>query len=248
MLLKNKIGVVTGAGSGMGRAASLAMAREGATVVLAGRTKEKLDAVVKEIEKAGGAAIAVSTDVSIRDELARLIKVVEDEFGRLDLAFNNAGGHDDFKPIDQTSEEESERVIDLNFKAVYYGVKYQVELMLKNDGGQIVNNGSIFGLKGMAGIAHYTASKFAVVGLTRAVALEYASHKIRVNCICPGATETPNFLRVTGGDAHALDSIIPMQRTGKPEEIAEAVVWLMSDKASYVTGSVLSVDGGMFAG
>jgi NAD(P)-dependent dehydrogenase (short-subunit alcohol dehydrogenase family) len=248
MQLTDKIGVVTGGGSGMGRAAALAMAREGATVVLAGRTLEKLEVVRSEIESTGGRALAVPADVSKREEVKRLIGLVEKKFGRLDLAFNNAGGHADMKPIDQTTEEESEWVIDLNFKAVYYGVKYEAELMLKGGGGRIVNNASIFGLKAMPGIAHYTASKFAVIGLTRAVALEYASRNIRVNAVCPGATETPNFMKATGGDAHAFDNFIPMRRIGRPEEVAEAVVWLMSDKASYATGAVLSIDGGMYAG
>lgn len=248
MLLKDKIGVVTGGGSGMGRAAALAMAREGAVVVLAGRTLAKLQAVCGEIKSAGGQAMPVQTDVTRREEIRHLITTVEQKFGRLDLAFNNAGGHADIKPIDRTDDEESEWVIDLNFKAVYYGVKYQVESMLKSGGGSIVNNSSIFGLKGMPGIAHYTACKFAVVGLTRAVALECATRNIRVNAVCPGATETPNFFSSTGGDAHAFDEYIPMRRIGQPHEVAEAVVWLLSGKAAYVTGSVLSVDGGMFAG
>ena len=188
MQLKDKIGVVTGGGSGMGRAAALAMARE---------------------------------------------------FDRRDPAFNNAGGHADMKPIDQTSEEEPGWVIDLNFKAVYHEVKYEGEFMLKGGGGRIVNNASTFGLKAMPGIAHYTASKFAVVGLTRSVALEYASRNIRVNAICPGAT---------GGDALAFGNFIPMHRIRRPEEVAEAVECLMSDKTSYATGSVLSIDGGMYAG
>lgn len=248
MQLNGKIGLVTGGGSGMGRAAALAMAREGATVVLAGRTAEKLRAVCGEIEAAGGKALAVPADVSKKEELRRLTDLVEKRFGRLDLAFNNAGGHAEMKPIDQTDEAEAEWVIDLNFKAVYYGVKYQVELMLKGGGGRIVNNSSIFGLKAMPGIAHYTASKFAVIGLTRAVALECAAKNIRINAVCPGATETPNFLKLTNNDAHAFDGYIPMHRIGRPDEVAEAVVWLMSDKSTYVTGAVLSVDGGMFAG
>ena len=245
MLMNNKVGLVTGAGSGMGRASALALAREGAIVVLAGRGEDKLRAVQQEIIEAGGKAEIKSTDASRREEQAALVKFVEERFGRLDFAFNNAGGHADFKPIDQTSEEESEWVIDLNFKGVYYGVKYQVEAMLRSGGGSIVNNASIFGLRGMPGIAHYVAAKHAVVGLTASVAKEYAGKNIRVNAVCPGATDTPNFMRSAGGDVHMLDGAIPMGRIGQPHEVADAVLYLLSDKAAYVTGASLSVDGGM---
>jgi NAD(P)-dependent dehydrogenase (short-subunit alcohol dehydrogenase family) len=248
MLLENKIGVVTGGGSGMGRAAAIAMAREGAAVVLAGRTRDKLEAVCREIETTGGQAVAKPTDLTQRSQIKALMDFVKGRFGRLDLAFNNAGGHSDFKPIDKTSEDESEWVIDLNLKGVYYCAKYEIELMLNNGGGSIVNNSSIFGLKAMPGIAHYVACKFGVIGLTRALALEYADKNIRVNAVCPGATQTPNYMRTSGGDIHAYDDYIPMHRLGQPEEVAEAVVWLMSEKAGYATGAILSVDGGMFAG
>jgi NAD(P)-dependent dehydrogenase (short-subunit alcohol dehydrogenase family) len=247
MIMKDKVGLVTGGGSGMGRAAALALAREGALVVLAGRGEDKLAAVRDEIVQAGGQAEIRCADVSRREDNEALVAFVESRFGKLDFAFNNAGGHADFKPIDQTSVEESEWVIDLNFKGVYYGVKYQVEAMLRNGGGAIVNNASIFGLRGMNGIAHYVASKHAVVGLTRAVAKEYADRNIRINAVCPGATETPNYMRSTNGDVHLLDDMIPMRRIGQPDEVAEAVVWLLSGKAGYVTGTTLSVDGGMTA-
>ncbi len=229
----------------MGRAAALALAREGAHVVLAGRGEDKLVAVRDEIVNAGGRADIRVADVSRRDDNQALVSFIESRFGRLDFAFNNAGGHADFKPIDQTPVEESEWVIDLNFKGVYYGVKYQVEAMLRSGGGAIVNNASIFGLRGMNGIAHYVASKHAVVGLTCAVAKEYAERNIRVNAVCPGATETPNYMRSTNGDVHLLDDLIPMRRIGQPHEVADAVVWLLSAKAAYVTGATLSVDGGM---
>jgi NAD(P)-dependent dehydrogenase (short-subunit alcohol dehydrogenase family) len=245
MLMDNKVGLVTGAGSGMGRAAALALAREGAIVILAGRGEDKLAAVKKEVEAAGGRAEIKPADVSRREDNQALVAFAEARFGRLDFAFNNAGGHADFKPIDQTSVEEAEWVIDLNFKGVYYGVKYQTEAMLRAGGGAIVNNASIFGLRGMDGIAHYVASKHAVVGLTRAVAKEYAQRNIRVNAVCPGATQTPNYMRSTGGDVHLLDDAIPMRRLGQPEEVAQAVVFLLSGQGSYVTGAVLSVDGGM---
>jgi len=245
--MKDKVGLVTGGGSGMGRAASLALAREGATVVLAGRTEASLLAVRDEIARAGGQAEIRVADASCREDNEALVAFVESRFGRLDFAFNNAGGHADFKPIDRTPVEESEWVIDLNFKGVYYGVKYQVEAMLRTGGGAIVNNASIFGLRGMSGIAHYVAAKHAVVGLTRAVAQEYAARNIRINAICPGATETPNYMRSTGGDIHLLDDMIPMRRIGQPDEVAEAVLYLLSDRSAYVTGTTLSVDGGMTA-
>lgn len=248
MELAGKFGIVTGAATGMGRASALAMARQGATLLLVGRRVAPLEAVQREIETLGGRAFTRSADVSIRSEIRDAINDAVDRFGHLDLAFNNAGGHSDFKSIEKTSEDEADWVIDLNFKGVYWGVKYQVEHMLANGGGAIVNNASIFGLKGIAGIAHYVASKHAVVGLTRAVALECAKDGVRINAICPGGTETPNFLRVTDGDVHAMDSLVAMGRIGQAEEIANAVVWLMSKRASYVTGAVLSIDGGMSAG
>lgn len=245
--MQDKIGLVTGAGSGMGRAAALALAQAGATVVLAGRTADKLLSVREEIVAAGGQAEIRTADVSRRDDNEALVAFVEARFGRLDFAFNNAGGHADFKPIDQTSVEESEWVIDLNFKGVYYAVKYQIESMLRHGGGSIVNNASIFGIRGMDGIAHYVASKHAVVGLTRAVAKEYAKRNIRVNAVCPGATQTPNYMRSAGDDVHLLDAVIPMGRIGQPDEVGSAVLWLLSDQARYVTGATLSVDGGMAA-
>ncbi|MCP3713203.1 SDR family oxidoreductase [Paraburkholderia sp. CNPSo 3274] len=247
MLMNGKSGLVTGGGSGMGRAAALRLAAEGAAVVLAGRTEDKLVAVRDEVVAAGGVAEIKVTDASRREDQKALVEYVEARFGRLDFAFNNAGGHAEFKPIDETSPDEAEWVIDLNFKGTYYGVKYQVEAMLRAGGGAIVNNASIFGLRGMGGIAHYVAAKHAVVGLTRAVAREYSGRNIRVNAICPGATETPNYMRVTGGDVHLLDDMIPMRRLGQPHEMAEAVVYLLSDRSTYVTGATLSVDGGMTA-
>lgn len=248
MAFTNKIALVTGAGSGIGRAVAIALARESATVVLAGRTLDKLEAVAAEIAAAGGTAVARAADVAVRAENEALVDWTVARFGRLDLTFNNAGGHGDFTPLHEIAVDEAEWVIDLNFKAVFYGVRAQTAAMLRTGGGAIVNTASIFGLKGVAGISHYVAAKFAVVGLTKSAALDYVRSGIRINAICPGATETPNLLRVTGGDAHALDHLVPMGRLGQPAEMAEAVVWLLSDKAAYVTGAVLSVDGGMAAG
>lgn len=242
-----KVGLVTGAGSGMGRAAALAMAREGADLLLVGRRATLLDAVAWEVEALGGRAAIYPGDVTLRATCRGAVEHCVRELGRLDLAFNNAGGHGNPAPIDTVDEAEEDHYLTLNLNAVYWGVKYQVAQMRQAGGGAIVNNASIFGLKAMGGIAYYTAAKFGVVGLTKAVALECADAGIRVNAVAPGGTETPNFLRVMG-DAHAMDAAVPMRRIGQPAEVADAVVWLMSDQASYVTGAVISVDGGLSAG
>lgn len=247
LLLEGKVGLVTGGGSGMGRAAALAMARAGASVMLVGRREKLLAEVAAEIEALGARADIHAGDVTQRAVCRDMVSKCVSSLGALDLAFNNAGGHGDPTPIDALDEDEEDHYLALNFNAVYWGVKYQVAAMRQVGGGAIVNNASIFGLKGMAGLAHYTAAKFGVIGLTKAVALECANAGIRVNAVAPGGTETPNFMRVMG-DAHAMDSSVPMGRIGQPDEVANAVVWLMSDQASYVTGAVLSVDGGLSAG
>lgn len=246
--MSGKAAMVTGAGSGMGQAAALALARAGAAVLLAGRRVEPLDAVRDRIREAGGTAVSFPVDLSSREGVRSAVDAAVDAFGALDLAFNNAGGHGTPTPIDQVPEAEEDYFVRLNFLSVYWCVKYQVERMRVQGKGAIVNNASIFGLKGAGGIAYYAASKFAVVGLTKSVALECADAGIRVNAVAPGATQTPNFLRVMDDDPHAMDHMVPMGRIGQPDEVAEAVVWLLSDRAAYVTGSVLSVDGGLSAG
>lgn len=232
----------------MGRAVALKLASQGAKFVLNGRDHNKLQAVANEIAELGAPARVQPGDISRRSVISELMASVGDEFGRIDLAFNNAGGHDSFKPLHTIPDTESESVIDLNFKAVYYCMHEQLKWMNAQSSGVIVNNASIFGLKGVPGIAHYVAAKHAVIGLTRSAALDYAGRGIRINAICPGATETPNLLRVTGGDGHAFDDVIPQGRLGQPPEVANAVAWLMSDEACYITGAALSVDGGMAAG
>ncbi|MDE2410722.1 MAG: SDR family oxidoreductase [Sphingomonadales bacterium] len=245
--LDGRHAMVTGAGSGMGRAAALAIAGAGAKVLLVGRREAPLLEVCAEIAARGGQAVAFPADVATRAGVRAAVDAAVSSFGSLDLAFNNAGGHGDPIPIESVADDEEDYYINLNFRSVYHCVKYQVAEMRRGGRGAIVNNASIFGLKGMGGIAYYAASKFAVVGLTKSVALECAAAGIRINAVAPGGTETPNFLRVMG-DAHAMDGVVPMRRIGQPREVADAVVWLLSDQASYVTGAVLSIDGGLSAG
>jgi len=248
MRFSGQIAVITGAATGIGEATSLALAVEGATVILAGRTAAPLEALAAKITAQGGKADARPTDVTNRHDLEALMADIEARHGRLDLAVNNAGGHNDFQPLHQTSPDESDWVFALNLIAVYNGMRAQIALMLKSGGGAIVNTASIFGLKGVAGIAHYVAAKHGVIGLTRAAALDYAQANIRINAICPGATETPNLLRVTHGDKDALNGLIPMGHLGQPQDMASLVTFLLSEDARYITGSHFSADGGMSAG
>lgn len=176
-----------------------------------------------------------------------MVQLAMDRYGRLDAAFNNAGLQREFNAVHDTPVEDLSEVIDINLKGVLYMMKYETAAMLQSGGGAIVNNSSIFGLKAMPQTAYYVAAKHGIVGATRAVALDYAAQGIRVNAICPGPIKTPSFDRVTGGDDHMYDSGVPMQRIGRPEEITSAVLWLLSEQASYVTGTTLSVDGGMSA-
>jgi len=248
MSFQGKIALVTGAGSGIGEATALALAAKGVTVILAGRTPAPLDALAARITASGQNAQARPTDVTNREDLEALIADIEAQHGRLDLAVNNAGGHNDFKPLHETPADESDWVFNLNLISVYNGMRAQIALMLKSGGGSIVNTASIFGVKGVAGIAHYVAAKHGVIGLTRAAALDYATSNIRINAVCPGATETPNLLRVTGGDKNALNGLIPVGRLAQPEQIASLITYLLSEDASYITGASFSADGGMSAG
>lgn len=243
----NKVVLVTGGGSGMGRDVSLTLASKGARIIIGNRNAQAGQAVVEAIKKAGGQAAFKATNIASAQECEALVQFAIDTYGRLDAAFNNSGIQRDFSPIHETSIEDVSETIDVNLKGVLYLMKYETAAMLKNDGGSIVNNASIFGLKGMANTPEYIASKHGIVGATRAVALDYARQNIRVNSVCPGPIKTPGYDRVTGGDDHMYDDGVPMHRIGQMSEVTAAVVWLLSDNASYVTGTELSVDGGMAA-
>ena len=246
--LEDRVALVTGGSTGIGRASALAFAREGANVVISDIDVAGGEETVKMIEKAGGGAIFVKADVSNAIEVKVLINKAIETYGRLDYAHNNAGieGTPGISTVGYT-EENWDRVININLKGVWLCMKYEIPQMLKQGGGAIVNTSSVGGLVGAGpGFSAYVASKHSVVGLTKAAALEYATAGIRVNTVCPGPTNTPMMQRTTTADPNgeAERGSTPMGRVGTPEEVAEAVVWLCSDEASFVTGLIMAVDGG----
>jgi NAD(P)-dependent dehydrogenase (short-subunit alcohol dehydrogenase family) len=256
--LEGKVALVTGAASGIGRAVALAFVREGAGVALLDRREDALAAVREELSAAGAAGGAVSVHVSDVSDAASVERAVADAVaahGRLDAACNNAGVTQPSRATHETAEETYDRVMAVNVKGVWLGMRAQLRHMLAaGGGGAIVNTASIAGLKGTPGMSPYSAAKHAVVGLTRTAALEYATRGVRVNAVAPGTVETPmvaEFVRQSGGDDRLMDEVLsghPMGRGGQAEEIAAAVVWLASPQASFVTGHVLVVDGGYTAG
>ncbi len=248
--LENKVALVTGGGSGIGRACALAFAREGAKVVVADIMERGGKETVQMIKEAGGESIFVKTDVSKTADVEALVKRAVDTYGRLDCGINNAGIEGINAPTADYTEENWERVININLKGVWLCMKYEIPEMQKQGGGAIVNMASVAGLVGFQGMPAYCASKGGIIQLTKVAALEYAKSGIRVNAVCPGVIRTPMVERVTGGNPEAeaqFTAIEPVGRMGTPEEIAESVVWLCSDAASFVTGHPMVVDGGLIA-
>jgi NAD(P)-dependent dehydrogenase (short-subunit alcohol dehydrogenase family) len=244
--IDGKIAIVTGAASGMGKATAILFAKEGAKVVVADIQDELGKETVKIITEGGGNAVFVHTDVRKVDDVKNMIKTTVDTYGKLDILFNNAGVFGAMSPIILWPDEIMDNVVATHIKGVWNGMKYGSQQMFKTGGGTIINSASVTGYLACPMMAAYAASKAGVISLTKSAAVEMAKRKVRVNCIAPGAIETPMLMNSVG-QAGLPDVVksIPMGRVGKPEEIAQAVLFFASDDSSYVTGQVLAVDGGM---
>ena len=245
-----KVALVTGGGSGIGRATAEAFAGAGASVVVADLHANALDGTVRAIKDSGGEGTGVVTDVTSAVDVERMVACAVDTYGGLDVAFNNAGIEAKPLPVAEVSEEEWDRVQSVNTKGVWLSMKYEIPAMLARGGGAIVNASSILGLYGSANGSLYSSTKHAVAGLTRSAALDYATAGIRVNATSPGMIETPMMERTAVNMAvppEAFHAMHPIGRTGQASEIADAVLWLCSDAASFVTGHVLTFDGGLLS-
>lgn len=248
-MLKDKVALITGGSSGIGRAVALAWAREGAKVVVSDVDRGGGEETVGQVRTAGGEAIFIAADVGKPEECEALVRGAVEKFGRLDIACNNAGIGGPQAPTADYPLDGWAQVIGINLSGVFYGMKYQLPAMLKNGGGAIINMASILGAVGFAGAPAYAAAKHGVVGLTQTAALEYSAQGVRINAVGPGFIHTPMISALE--DNKAINDMLvaahPIGRLGRAEEVAELVLWLSSEKASFVTGAYYPVDGGYIA-
>jgi NAD(P)-dependent dehydrogenase (short-subunit alcohol dehydrogenase family) len=239
-----KVVFVTGAASGIGRATAVAFATEGACLAIIDRTEEALRQTEDAINDAGGQVLAIACDVSAAEQVEAAVRRTVETFSRLDIAFNNAGVENKAAPLADIELDEWDRILDVNLRGTFLCMKYEIPQMLKQGGGVVVNTSSGAGVRGVAGGSSYSASKHAIIGMTKSAALDYAKLGIRVNAVLPGNIETPMMDRFTGGDIQKAIDLEPVGRLGRPEEIAEAVLWMSSDLGAFVTGASIAVDGG----
>lgn len=247
-ILEGKVALITGGGSGIGRASAVLFAKEGAKVVVANRRTDKGEETVEIIQKAGGEAFFVKTDISKADQVERLVSTIVQKYGKLDCAFNNGGIDGKKALIIDCEEDDWDMIIDINLKGTFLLMKYEIKQMLLQGYGSIVNMSSICGTVVRPGRCAYNASRHGVEGLTKTAALEYSNKGIRTNAVAPGSVKTDIFYRSTKGNPEMEKAYAqghPIGRIAEPEEIAAAALWLCSDAASFVTGSILLVDGGM---
>lgn len=247
MEVKNKIVIVTGAGSGIGKATAIHFAKHGATVVVSDRKSKSANKVVELIVKDGGTALQIEADVTNFEAVENLVAQTVKEFGRLDVIVNNAGIGPNLLRTHEATLQDWNQVIAVNQTGVFYCMKVALGQFLKQGGGNIINIASLAGLKASPNNISYSASKFAVVGMTKSAAMEYATKNIRVNAVCPGYTESALLDQLIAAKPEmdaVLKSVIPMKRYGKAEEIADAVVWLASENTKFITGQTLTLDGG----
>ena len=250
-IFKDKVALVTGGSFGIGRATAVAFAKKGARVVIADWMEDREEVTLKQIKDSGGEALFVQCDVSKAADVKALVDKTIAVFGRLDYAFNNAGIEGATAPTHECTEENWDKTIGINLKGVWLCMKNEIPQMIKQGSGAIVNCASIAGLSGFVGLPAYTVSKHGIIGLTKTAALENAKAGIRINAVCPGVIHTAMVDRVTGKDKEVEKAYIAMEpvgRMGTAEEVAEAVIWLCSDAASFVTGHAMPVDGGFTAG
>jgi NAD(P)-dependent dehydrogenase (short-subunit alcohol dehydrogenase family) len=241
--------LITGATSGIGAAAARSFALQGAHVVVAGRDKVRGEDVARDCAGHGGKALFFHVDVSQAGDVAAMLDFAVANFGRLDVAFNNAGFQEPRAPLAEQPDEIYDLTFDTNVRSVFYSMKAEIAVMLKQGGGAIINNASVSGVRNPnPGLALYSASKAAVLSLTRSAAMEYAPSNIRINAVSPGRIVTPMMLASKIADMNAVAAGLPLRRMGQPEEVAAAVVWLASDAASFVVGHSLSIDGGFLSG